>query len=64
MKKRHEQKLVLLSLVLLLLFNIPALLIYEGSASFWGIPKFYFVIFSIWGLSSLISYIILKRHYE
>ena len=64
MKKRHEQKLVLLSLVLLLLFNIPVLLIYEGKTAFWGIPKFYFVIFLIWGLSSIISYSILKRHYE
>jgi len=64
LKKRHEQKLVLLGIVLLLLFNIPALLIYEGDEAYWGMPKFYLVIFSIWGLSTGISYIILRRHYE
>jgi hypothetical protein len=26
----------------MLLFNVPALLIYEGNTSFWGIPKFLF----------------------
>jgi len=64
MKKRHEQKLILLGIVLAILFNIPMILILEGSEAFFGIPKFYVLIFSIWGLSTLISYIILKRHYD
>lgn len=64
MKKRHEQKLVVLAITLLLLFNIPFVLIFNNEGAFWGIPTFYFSIFSIWLISIIISYIVLKRHYE
>ena len=64
MKKRHEQKLIVLSFALFLLFNVPFILIFNLNGQVFGVPAFYFSIFSIWFLSIIISYIILKRHYE
>lgn len=64
MKKRHEQKLVVLSLALLVFLNVPLLLIFNFDGALFGIPVLYFYIFSVWAVSILISYIVLKRHYE
>jgi len=64
MKKRHEQKLAVLSLALFLIFNIPFILIFNFQGAIFGIPMLYFSIFSFWLLSIIISYIVLKRHYE
>ncbi len=64
MKKRHEQKLIVLAIALFLIFNIPFLLIFNLEGAIFGIPTFYFSIFSVWLLSIIISYIVLKRHYE
>jgi len=64
MKKRHEQKLIVLSITLFLLFNIPFVLIFNFKGALFGIPIFYFSIFSIWLVSIVISAIVLKRHYE
>lgn len=64
MKKRHEQKLVVLAIMMVGLFNIPFVFIFNSNEGIWGIPKLYFYIFSIWLLSILISFFILKRHYE
>lgn len=64
MKKRHEQKLIILSIALLLILNIPFLLIFNINGAVFGIPVFYFSVFSIWLISIIISYFILKRNYE
>lgn len=64
MKKRHQQKLIILSIALFLLFNIPFVLIFNFEGVLFGIPTFYFSIFSIWLLSIIISGIVLKRYYE
>ncbi|WJJ95872.1 hypothetical protein [Algibacter luteus] len=64
MKKRHEQKLVVLSIALFLIFNIPFVLIFNLEGDIYGIPTFYFSVFSIWLLSIVISYIVLKKYYE
>lgn len=64
MKKRHEQKLVVLALSLLLLFNVPFVLIFNLDGAIFGFPTFYFSLFLIWFLSIAISYIILNKHYE
>tara|TARA_R110000868_G_scaffold215785_3_gene465914 strand:+ start:9920 stop:10114 length:195 start_codon:yes stop_codon:yes gene_type:complete len=64
MKKRHEQKLVVLSISLFLLFNLPFVLVFNIDDDVFGIPTFYFSIFSIWLLSVIISHIVLKKHYE
>lgn len=64
MKKRHEQKLVVISIALFLIFNIPFVLIFNFQGAILGIPTFYFSVFSVWLLSIVISSIILQRHYE
>lgn len=64
MKKRHEQKLVILSLVLFLVLNVPLILIFNLEGSIFGIPILFFSIFSFWLASVVISFTILKRHYE
>ncbi|WP_296384251.1 hypothetical protein [Winogradskyella sp.] len=64
MKKRHEQKLIVLSIALFMLFNIPFILIFNLEGAVFGIPTFFFSVFSIWLLSIVISFIVLKRHYE
>jgi len=64
MKKRHEQKLIILSIALLLVLNIPFLLIFNVNGAVFGIPTFYFSVFSVWLVSIIISFVILKRHYE
>jgi hypothetical protein len=64
MKKRHEQKLVILSVALFFLFNVPFLLIYNIEGAIWGIPVLFFSIFGIWLAGVILSMVILKRHYE
>lgn len=64
MKKRHQQKLLVLSLILLVGLNLPILLLFDKGAFVFGLPVIYIYIFSIWLFSVIISYIILKRYYE
>lgn len=64
MKKRHQQKLVLLAATLLLLFNVPLVLLFDGKESVFGFPVFYFSVFSIWLFATVVSYIVLTRYYE
>lgn len=64
MKKRHEQKLIILAILLLMAFNMPLLLLFDSSQAVGGIPVIYVYIFSIWLLSLLVSFIIVKRYYE
>lgn len=64
MKKRHQQKLVVLSLFLFLALNLPLLLLFDSSDAFLGIPIFYIYVFSIWAISILVSLIIVNRYHE
>ncbi|WP_264558706.1 hypothetical protein [Flavobacterium sp. N2270] len=64
MKKRHQQKLVVLSLLLLVLFNLPIILLFDSSDSLFGLPIIYVYIFSVWLFLVLISLIIVERYYE
>ncbi|WP_338409654.1 hypothetical protein [uncultured Flavobacterium sp.] len=64
MKKRHQQKLIVLSLGLLIAFNLPILLLFDNSESFWGFPIIYIYIFSVWLISVLISMLVVNRYYE
>jgi hypothetical protein len=64
MKKRHQQKLLILSLVLLLSFNMPLLLIFDSAASVGGIPVLYVYFFSLWIFSIVVSMVVIKRYYE
>ncbi|MFT5252535.1 MAG: hypothetical protein ACI87N_001548 [Flavobacteriales bacterium] len=64
MKKRHEQKLVILSMLLLLALNVPILLLFDSPKALFGFPITYIYIFSAWLFSIAISYLIIKRYYE
>ncbi len=64
MKKRHQQKLVVLAVFLFLTLNLPLLLLFDSSEAIFGIPIFYIYIFSVWAFSILVSLIIVNRYYE
>ena len=64
MKQRHQQKLVIISMILLLGLNIPIVLLFDSSGSLLGFPIIYIYIFSVWLFSVLLSFIILKRYHE
>ena len=64
LKKRHEQKLVILALALLVLLNMPVVFIFDMDAHILGIPALYAFIFFVWLMAIVISYIILSKHYE
>ncbi|WP_306350164.1 hypothetical protein [Flavobacterium sp. '19STA2R22 D10 B1'] len=64
MKRRHEQKLVIITLILIIGMNMPILLLFDGAHSFLGFPVIYIYIFSLWLISVLASYLIIKKYYE
>lgn len=64
MKKRHQQKLIVLTLVLLIAFNLPILLLFDGTTVILGLPILYIYIFSVWLFSVLVSLLVLNRYYE
>ncbi|PQJ76146.1 hypothetical protein BTO13_05300 [Polaribacter gangjinensis] len=64
MKKRHEQKLILQAIVLLLILNMPFVFLFNSSSLILGIPIFYFSIGVICFFSVIISFVILKKFYE
>ncbi|WMW78753.1 hypothetical protein RF683_04735 [Flavobacterium sp. 20NA77.7] len=64
MKKRHQQKLIVLSFILLIGFNLPILLLFDKGGFVFGMPVIYLYILSIWLFSIILSYVILKRYYE
>ncbi|MBN9284474.1 MULTISPECIES: hypothetical protein [Flavobacterium] len=64
MKNRHEQKLIVLSLLLLLAFNLPLVLLFDKAEAIGGIPIIYFYFFSLWVFSVLVSLLVIKRYYE
>ena len=64
MKKRHQHKLVVLSLLLVLALNLPLQLLFDSSESFLGFPIIYIYIFSVWLFSVVTSWIVVQRYYE
>lgn len=64
MKKRHQQKLVVLSLLLLLVLNLPIVLLFDSADNVMGFPVIYIYIFSVWLFSVLMSWIVVQRYYE
>jgi len=64
MKKRNIQKFILLSLFLWMAFNIPLVLLFNTAEAIFGIPIIYFYIFSVWILSIIITFILVKNHHE
>ena len=64
MKKRHQQKLIVLTIILLIAFNLPIILLFDSSNVLLGFPVIYIYIFSVWLLSVLSSMLVVNRYYE
>lgn len=64
MKKRHQQKLVLLSIVLFFMWNVPFVTIFDADFQVLGFPAFYVFIFAGWLLAIIIAFILLQKYYE
>jgi len=64
MKKRHEQKLILLSAGLLIAFSIPISLLFNSEKEVLGFPRILVYVFFIWMVSIVISFFIVKKYDE
>ena len=64
MKQRHQQKLVIISMVLLIALTLPIVLLFDSADSVLGFPVIYIYIFSVWLFSALLSLLIIKRYHE
>ncbi|WP_028120864.1 hypothetical protein [Epilithonimonas tenax] len=64
MKKRHEQKLIILSFALMVLFSAPIILLFNSEREVFGLPLLFAYMFSIWFLSIVTSFIIFKKYDE
>lgn len=64
MKKRHIQKLMLMSVILLMTLNLPLVLLFNSAGAVMGIPAVLFYVFSVWAMSAIVSLIIIKRYGE
>ncbi len=64
MKKRHQQKLVIVSMILLIGLNLPIVLLFDSTQNVVGFPVIYIYLFSIWLFSILVSLLIVKRYNE
>lgn len=64
MKERHKQKLVILSIVLLLVLNIPILLLFNSADQLFGFPVIYVFFFSVWLFSVVASFLVFKKFDE
>ncbi|WP_408031058.1 hypothetical protein [Tenacibaculum xiamenense] len=64
MKKRHQQKLVVISIFLFLAWNVPFITIFDSSSNVLGFPSIYVYIFVNWLLTIVLTHIVLKRFYE
>jgi hypothetical protein len=64
MKKRHEQKLILIAFSLFILLNMPLLLLFDSSQKVLGFPAIYVYIFTIWFIGIALTTYILKKFDE
>lgn len=62
MKKRHQQKLVILSIGLVIFLNLPIIFIFNSDAAVFGIPVLYAYIFFVWLLSVIITFTVIKKY--
>jgi len=62
MKKRHTQKLVIVSIGLVLFLNIPIVYIFNKNVAIMGVPLLYAYVFFIWLLSVIITYTVITRY--
>ncbi|MBE4949338.1 hypothetical protein [Chryseobacterium culicis] len=64
MKKRHEQKLIILSVGLMIAFSIPISLLFNSDREVLGYPMILIYLFAVWMISIIISLVIVKRYDE
>ncbi|WP_313000792.1 hypothetical protein [Chryseobacterium gleum] len=64
MKKRHEQKLIILSIGLMIAFSIPVSLLFNSDREVLGYPMILIYTFVVWMISIIISFVIVKRYDE
>ncbi|HCM33286.1 MULTISPECIES: hypothetical protein [Chryseobacterium] len=64
MKKRHEQKLVILSIGLMIAFSIPISLLFNSDREVLGYPMILIYLFAVWMISIIISFVIVKKYDE
>lgn len=64
MKKRHEQKLVILSIGLMIAFSIPISLLFNSEREVFGYPMILIYLFVVWMISIIISFVIVKKYNE
>ncbi|WP_426477985.1 hypothetical protein ACP3T3_00405 [Chryseobacterium sp. CBSDS_008] len=64
MKKRHEQKLIILSVGLMIAFSIPISLLFNSEREVSGYPMILIYLFVVWMISIVISFVIVKRYDE
>ncbi|EFK35329.1 Uncharacterised protein [Chryseobacterium gleum] len=64
MKKRHEQKLIILSIGLMIAFSIPVSLLFNSDREVLGYPMILIYMFVVWMISIIISLVIVKRYDE
>ncbi|WP_066439758.1 hypothetical protein [Chryseobacterium sp. CCH4-E10] len=64
MKKRHEQKLIILSIGLMIAFSIPVSLLFNSERELLGYPMILIYIFALWMVSIIISFVIIKKYDE
>ncbi|MDQ1095757.1 MULTISPECIES: hypothetical protein [Chryseobacterium] len=62
MKKRHEQKLILLSIGLMVAFSIPVSLLFNSEQEVLGYPMLLVYIFALWMAAVIIAFVIVKKY--
>lgn len=62
MKKRHEQKLILLSIGLMVTFSIPVSLLFNSEQEVLGYPMLLVYFFALWMASIITAFIIVKKY--
>ncbi len=62
MKKRHQQKLVILSIGLIIFLNLPIIYIFNVDKALMGIPVLYAYVFIVWSVSIIITCTVINRY--
>lgn len=62
MKKRHEQKLILLSIGMMVAFSIPVSLLFNSEQEVLGYPMLLVYLFAVWMISIIIALVIVKKY--
>ena len=55
---------MLISVILLMALNMPVVLLFNSAGPVMGSPAILFYVFLVWGVSAIVSLIIIKRYGE